>query len=152
MTPCKSLLPANRFIRRFPFLSNVLYLSKGQCPQSCMFFFGSSISLTFTRSRQYARITQSRITTSFFIFSLIYLCAQCVLQSLFFSLDKEYATLVSRIIKAGNLPPQNFTYIQSDNGHLRLQMCDDIPFGRNHPCTTIFDSSLPPIQVRSIWD
>jgi len=104
------------------------------------------ISPKASARKAYARITRSRITTSFFIFTLTYLCVQCVLQSLVFSLDNEYATFVSRIIKAGNLPPQNFTYIQPESGHLLLQMCDDIPFGKTDPCTTIYDSSMPSVQ------
>ena len=90
---------------------------------------------------QHARITQSRSTTSFFVFSLFYCCAQIILQSLIFSFDSEYANLLSGIVKSGNLPPGNFTFLQGNKGHMHLQICDDIPFGRVHPCTTIYDST-----------
>jgi len=86
------------------------------------------------------------LTTFFFIFSLVYCCAHCILQSLVFSLDNEYATLVSRIVKAGNLPPRNFTFLQGHSGHLQLQICNDIPHGGIHPCTTIYDSIGRPVQ------
>lgn len=104
-------------------------------------FFGSPISSIFTDIVQYARITQSRITTSFFVFSLLYCCAQIILQSLIFSLDSKYVNLLSGIIKGGNLPPANFTVLQGNKGHIHLQICDDIPFGRVHPCTTIYNST-----------
>jgi hypothetical protein len=95
----------------------------------------------YSQMLQHARITQSRITTSFFVFSLFYCCAQIVLQSLIFSFDSEYANLLSGIVKGGNLPPANFTFLQGNKGHMHLQICDDITFGRVHPCTTIYDST-----------
>jgi hypothetical protein len=130
------------FFFLFPSLSFNVSFTTDQRPQSCM-FFGSSISSIFLYSQisQYARITQSRITTFFFIFSLIYCCAQIILQSFLLSVDSKYAYLLSGIIEAGNLPPANFTYLQGKKGHINLQMCDDIPFGRVHPCTTIYDST-----------
>lgn len=133
------------------FLPNVLFLRKNQRPQSCKFLVYLVLigNLLFTLS-QYARITQNHITISFFLFSLIYCCAQCIIQSFLLSVDTQYTTLVSTILKGGNLPPQNFTFLQGRRGHLNLQICDEIPYGSVHPCTTIYDSSLilmPPVKV-----
>ena len=103
--------------------------------------FLAHLSTLYSQILQYARITQSRITTSFFVFSLFYCFAHIILQSLIFSLDSKYANLLSGIIKGGNLPPTNFTVLQGKQGHIQLQICDDIPFGRVHPCTTIYNST-----------
>ena len=108
-------------------------------PQSCMFL--AHLSALYSQILQYARITQSRITTSFFVFSLFYCCAQIILQSLIFSFDSKYANRLSGIIKRGDIPPANFTFLQGNKGHMNLQICNDIPFGRVHPCTTIYDST-----------
>ena len=107
-----------------------------------LYVFGSFISYVFSYIvLQYARITQSRITTSFFVFSLFYFCAQFIIQNFILSLDFKYVNLLSGIIKGGNIPPANFTFLQGNKGHMNLQICDDIPFGRVHPCTTIYDST-----------
>jgi hypothetical protein len=99
------------------------------------------LSALYSQILQYARITQSRITTSFFVFSLFYCCAQIILQFLIFSFDSKYFSLLSGIITSGDLPPANFTFLQGNKGHMHLQVCDEIPFGRVHPCTTIYDST-----------
>ena len=98
-------------------------------------------ALGYSHKMQYARITQSRITTSFFVFSLFYFCAQFILQNFVFSLDSKYVNLLSGIVKGGSIPSANFTFLQGNKGHMNLQICDDIPFGRVHPCTTIYDST-----------
>jgi hypothetical protein len=99
-------------------------------------------SALYSQISQYARITQSRITTAFFVFSLFYCCAQIILQSLLFSVDFKYAVLLSDIVEAGDLPPANFTFLQGSKGHMHLQMCDDIPFSSvQNPCTAIYDST-----------
>ena len=113
--------------------------------------FLAHLSALYSQILQYARITQSRITTSFFVFSLFYCCAQIILQTLILSFDSKYATLLSAIIKGGNLPPRNFTFLQGNKDHMLLQICDDIPFGRVHPCTTIYNSTRDLILAQDLY-
>ena len=113
--------------------------------------FLAHLSALYSQILQYARITQSRITTSFFVFSLFYCCAQIILQSFIFSFDSKYGNLLSGIIKGGNLPPANFTFLQGNKGHMHLQICDDIPFGRVHPCTTVYDSTWDSILAQDLY-
>jgi hypothetical protein len=120
------------------------YASKAVC-------FLVHLSALYSQILQYARITQSRITTSFFVFSLFYCCAQIILQSFILSFDSKYANLLSGIVKGGNLPPANFTFLQGSKGHMHLQICDDIPFGRVYPCTTIYDSTWDLISAQDLY-
>ena len=96
---------------------------------------------------QYTQITRSRITTCFFLLSFVYCLVQSILQSLIFSVDIEYRTLVTGIVQAGNIPASNFTFLQDPGGHLQLQICNDIPHGQiPYPCTTIYTSGRPLVR------
>ena len=128
-----------------------MYHSVQNYARKAVCFLAHTISALYSQVLQYARITQSRITTSFFVFSLFYCCAQISLQFLIVSFDSKYANFLSGIIKEGNLPPANFTFLQGNQGHMHLQICDDIPFGRVHHCTTIYDSSWDLISAQDLY-
>jgi len=113
--------------------------------------FLAHLSALYSQILQYARITQSRITASFLVFSLVYCCAQIILQSLIFSFDSQYTNLLSGIIKAGNLPPENSALLQGNKGHMHLQICDDVPSVHAHPCTTIYDSTWNSILAQDLY-
>ncbi|TFK69795.1 hypothetical protein BDN72DRAFT_896988 [Pluteus cervinus] len=90
----------------------------------------------------YARITLNRITTAFFLSSLIYCFAQGVMRSFLFSLDANYTSLLGGITGAAGIPVGNMTFLQGGLGHLHLRMCNDIPHGQTpYPCSDIFKSS-----------
>ncbi|KAJ6482872.1 hypothetical protein C8R47DRAFT_574998 [Mycena vitilis] len=80
----------------------------------------------------YAHITLNRVTVAFFLFSFIHCFAQGVIQAFIFSLDSEFAGLVTNIVKTANIPLQNMTYLDSNNV---LRMCNNIPYGQQpDPC------------------
>ncbi|KAF8797710.1 hypothetical protein BYT27DRAFT_6928724 [Phlegmacium glaucopus] len=116
-----------------------------------MYYFSA---LKVNARKVYARITQSHITTSFFVFSFIYCLVQSVLQSLFFSVDIEYGTFVSALVKGGKIPPANFTFLEGHRGHLHLQVCNHIPNGQiPYPCTTIHPPlAIGPVRVLRGWE
>ncbi|KDR74112.1 hypothetical protein GALMADRAFT_250902 [Galerina marginata CBS 339.88] len=93
-------------------------------------------------SSAYARITLNRFTTAFFLFSFIYCFIQGIIQSLLYSADFEYSTLISGIVSQAEIPFQNLTYLEGSAGKLILRMCDDIPHGQAiYPCFPIFNST-----------
>jgi len=90
----------------------------------------------------YSRISLNRCTAGFFIFSFVYCFIAGILQSLLYSVDFEYSSLVSSLVQAARIPPGNITYLEGPRGHLTLRMCNDIPHGQPlYPCTTLFSSS-----------
>ncbi|KJA15153.1 hypothetical protein HYPSUDRAFT_208137 [Hypholoma sublateritium FD-334 SS-4] len=91
----------------------------------------------------YARITLNRYTTAFFVFSFIYCFIQGLVQSFLFSTDVAYSTVVSGIVRGGNIPFKNITYLEGSSGNLILRICNDIPHGQPvFPCITIFNSTV----------
>ncbi|KAF8662748.1 hypothetical protein AX16_001106 [Volvariella volvacea WC 439] len=86
-----------------------------------------------------ARITLNRITVAFFLFSFVHCFAQGIIQSLLVSVDVDYTSVLTGIIKAANIPPRNISFLHGPYDELRLQMCNDIPYGLPiSPCTDIF--------------
>uniref|UniRef100_A0A8H8CFA3 Uncharacterized protein n=1 Tax=Psilocybe cubensis TaxID=181762 RepID=A0A8H8CFA3_PSICU len=109
----------------------------------------------------YARITLTRGTAAFFVFSFIYCFIQGIVQSFLFSTDVAYGSLVSGIVSgSGLVTRQETTFLEGTRGHLILQMCTDIPHGQKvYPCFTIFNASAlasdgvsAPGPVRTLGD
>ena len=85
---------------------------------------------------QHAHICLNRTTRAFFAFSLAYCLAQSVLQGFTYALDAEYASFAKGVTSAAGMPPRNVTDLHGVPGHLRLEMCSDLP----GPCEDIFRS------------
>ena len=85
---------------------------------------------------QHAHICLNRTARAFFAFSLAYCLAQSVLQGFTYALDAEYASFAKGVTSAAGMPPRNVTDLHGVPGHLRLEMCSDLP----GPCEDIFRS------------
>ncbi|KAJ7468592.1 hypothetical protein FB451DRAFT_1479997 [Mycena latifolia] len=91
----------------------------------------------------YDQITFNRVTVAFFLFSFIHCFAQGIIQSFLFSIDSQFAGLVTEVVHAAQIPSKNITYIEGSSGHYLLRMCDDIPHGQpTSPCMVIFQSGV----------
>jgi len=99
--------------------------------------------LTMRLKSVYAQITLNRVTLAFFLFSFVHCCAQGLIQSLLFSLDSHFAGVVTGIVQAAAIPPQNMTFIEGSSGAYTLRMCNDIPYGQTpYPCMVVFQSGV----------
>ncbi|KAJ7778472.1 hypothetical protein B0H16DRAFT_1879104 [Mycena metata] len=105
----------------------------------------SSISMKLKST--YTQITLNRVTVAFFIFSLTHCFAQGVIQSLLFSVNSEFANLVTQIVQTAEIPLNNITYLEGSPNHWTLHMCYDIPHGQaRNPCMVVFQSGVNDIQ------
>jgi len=95
------------------------------------------------KSKQiYARITRNRLTAVFFLFALFHCVAQGVIQTLLFTVDSQYYSLLYNITHTARIPPKNHTDLKhTSGGGFVLEICDYIPH-RGH-CWNIFNSSAP---------
>jgi hypothetical protein len=84
-----------------------------------------------------------RVTVAFFLFTLIHCFAQGIIQSFLFSLDSEFADLVTKVVHEAEIPRENMTYLDGSSNHYTLHMCRDIPHGqKGNPCFVVFQSGV----------
>lgn len=134
----REALPFSGYVLSCSFMAKAEGKSQGCCTSS-----DSLNSYYSSNIQQHARIILNRYTTAFFVFSFIYCFIQGIVQSLLFSTDLEYSTLVSGIASGGDIPFKNTTYLTGTRGHLIVRMCNDIPHGQPiYPCITIFNSTV----------
>ncbi|KXN93354.1 hypothetical protein AN958_00278 [Leucoagaricus sp. SymC.cos] len=109
----------------------------------------ASYLTVLTTIYQYSHILLHKTTAAFFVFSFILCLAQGVIQSLLFSIDSEYKTLLHRTIETvDNAAFLNITEIPSQLNieTIPLRLCNSIPIGerpRRENCTIIFNTSNP---------
>ena len=84
---------------------------------------------------QYDRITLSRLTTTYFVFSVAHFVIQLVLQTMAFQINANASSLFNRIIIEGNGTVEGFTVLGKD---LRL-------------CTTVPSKALDTSSCQVIW-
>ncbi|KAJ7058120.1 hypothetical protein C8F01DRAFT_308126 [Mycena amicta] len=96
-----------------------------------------------TLKSTYAQITLNRVTVAFFLFSLVHCLAQGLLQAFLYSLDTQFASIVSDIVHSAEIPARNMTFLEGSSHNYILNLCDDIPHGQSrNPCTVIFRSGV----------
>jgi hypothetical protein len=89
---------------------------------------------------QFLRITLTRVTAAFFLFSFIHCFAQGIIQAFLFSVDSERSTLISTILQSAQVPQHEFAWLTGGDHKYRLQLCKDITFGLiPYPCVTVYD-------------
>lgn len=102
-------------------------------------FFG----ITQNFKSAYARMTLNRVTVAFLLFSFFHCFAQGIIHSFIFSIDSEFAGLVTKVVHAAEIPLKNITYLEGSPNRYVLRMCDDIPHGQpKNPCMVIFRSGV----------
>jgi len=83
------------------------------------------------------RITFSRLTTVYFIFSAIHFLIQVALQSKAFSINATAASFLSSILVQGNVSTRAFPVFDHD-----LRLCDYIPSSLSaNSCTIVWDGT-----------
>jgi len=87
----------------------------------------------------HARVTRNRLTSVFFLFGFFHCFAQGIIQSLLFTVDAEYYTLLSDITQAANIPLANHTDLVYNDGGYVLINCNFIPHS-DSVCSNLFDS------------
>ncbi|KAJ7145854.1 hypothetical protein C8R44DRAFT_756050 [Mycena epipterygia] len=89
----------------------------------------------------YAQITLNRVTVAFFLFSLVHCFSQGIIHSFLFSIDSEFAGMVTKIVHAAEIPLKNMTYLEGSSNQYLLRMCNNIPYELSaSPCMVIFQS------------
>ncbi|KAH8114892.1 hypothetical protein DFH11DRAFT_1877246 [Phellopilus nigrolimitatus] len=96
----------------------------------------------------YLRITLTKTTIAFFMFSVVFCFVHALVQSFLFSLDADANTLASAIVSTAGAPQNEFGWLtRQRNGttHVEvftLMLCDAIPFEReDDPCVVVFQSN-----------
>ncbi|KAJ7073262.1 hypothetical protein B0H15DRAFT_917641 [Mycena belliarum] len=88
-------------------------------------------------------MTLNRVTVAFLLFSFFHCFAQGIIHSFIFSIDSEFAGLVTKVVHAAEIPLKNITYLEGSPNRYVLRMCDDIPHGQpKNPCMVIFRSGV----------
>ncbi|KAL5513487.1 hypothetical protein ACEPAH_3886 [Sanghuangporus vaninii] len=97
----------------------------------------------------YCRITLTKTTLVFFLFTFAHCFIQSLVQSFLFQLDSDACSLTSEIVSAAKVPENVFAWLSeshndtTDSNRYTLKLCDQIPFEKSeeeNPCVVIFDS------------
>lgn len=88
----------------------------------------------------HTRVTRNRLTAVFFLFGFFHCFAQGIIQSLLFTVDDQYYSLLSDITQAANVPKANHTDLTYVSGGYVLKLCNFIPHNSTD-CTQLFNSS-----------
>jgi len=78
------------------------------------------------------------VTVAFFLFSFVHCFSQGIIHSFLFSIDSEFAGMVTKIVHTAEIPLQNMTYLEGSSNRYLLRMCDNIPIASS--CMVIFQS------------
>jgi len=91
----------------------------------------------------YFRITLTRFTIAFFLFSFIHCFAEGFIQAFLFSLDADASNIATSIIHAAQVPRNNFGIFIRHDGNATLSVCNDIPnFISDKPCAVVFETGV----------
>lgn len=95
------------------------------------------------------RITISKITTFFFLFSFLHCFVHSIVQSVLFSFDNDADGRVSTILKEADVPKDQVAWLQRHDGDFTLKLCKHVPVTREHQdlCELIFQSGAGLINV-----
>jgi len=95
----------------------------------------------------FLRITLTRVTAAFFLFSFIHCFAQGIIQAYLYTVDTKYGAQTFFVLDHADLPPNQFVWLTGTH----LQLCDDVPYDQpRNVCTTIFDTSNPTAWLGSL--
>jgi hypothetical protein len=89
----------------------------------------------------YRRITMNRLTACFFLMAFVHCFAQGIMHSFLFTIDSEYSSLLTQIVRAAQMPPKNHTKLIGSTNDFRVIMCDWIPHNQSS-CGTIFQTGI----------
>jgi len=104
-------------------------------------------SITTKLNAAFLRITLTRISALFFLFSFVHCFAQGILQASIFAEDEEFQTVVGHILSAADIPDRDIPWLTGPgNGNYDLNICTDIPLGKGpFPfCATVFATGQGP--------
>lgn len=116
------------------------------------------LHLTLHPRLQYERITLSKMTLAFFLFSFAHCFAHGIIRSFLFTLDADTSTLVTDITTTAGVPPREIASLTGNSKEFQIKLCTSIPIGPpTNSCTVIFDSlqtnfsnPIPPGFRRSV--
>lgn len=100
----------------------------------------------------YIRITLTKTSIAFFLFTFAYCFAHALIQSLLFELDSDSNSLTSRIISTAQVPTNEFAWLSQDHSPTTdstvytLKICNAIPFEKSEeedPCHVVFQTDNP---------
>ncbi|KAF8918319.1 hypothetical protein CPB85DRAFT_1430505 [Mucidula mucida] len=106
-----------------------------------MHFYWTARQFKLKLKSCYTRITRNRLTATFFLFGFFHCWAQGIIQSLLYTIDAEYSTLLSKIEHAAHMDPHNHTWLEGTDEHYRLRMCNWIPHVDQN-CSYVFQSAI----------
>jgi len=100
-------------------------------------------SITTKINAAFLRITLTRISALFFLFSFVHCFAQGILQASIFAEDQDFQTVVDHVLTAADIPERDVPWLTGPGyGNYNLKICTDIPLGKGpFPfCDTVFAS------------
>lgn len=79
----------------------------------------------------------------FFLSSFVLCIAQGLIQAFLFTDDSNAFTLMSQILKDGQVPQSNLPWLTKVQDGYKLQLCDHVPekWDNGTECVTIFENS-----------
>ncbi|KAJ6626849.1 hypothetical protein B0H10DRAFT_1996874 [Mycena sp. CBHHK59/15] len=95
------------------------------------------------------RLTFSRLTTVYFIFSVIHFAIQIALQVQAFTINANAATLLYSIALQGNATNSSFPAL----GRNDIRMCATVPSNlQTDNCTVVWDATVPPAGQNRVYN
>jgi len=98
----------------------------------------------------YFRITLTRFTIAFFLFSFIHCFAEGFIQAFIFSSDANASNVVTSIIHQAQVPRNDLGLLTRHDGSAILSVCNDIPnYFSDKPCAVVFQTGYPNLTLPS---
>ncbi|EIN05842.1 hypothetical protein PUNSTDRAFT_137327 [Punctularia strigosozonata HHB-11173 SS5] len=90
----------------------------------------------------YLRITLSKFTTAFFLFSFAQCFSQGIIQSFLYSIDSDASSLTTSVLEQSNVTWKNeLAWLTRPNSTYRLELCHHIPYGASSdPCIPVYET------------
>ena len=106
---------------------------------------------------KYFRITFSKITTFFFLFSFLYCLIHSLVQSFLYSYDHQADRMASSVVREADVPQNEVSWLTRSDGIYTLKLCKHVPLTDTNArdCKVIFRSgnnslSIPPGYRREV--
>ncbi|KAJ7067005.1 hypothetical protein C8F01DRAFT_1119953 [Mycena amicta] len=101
-----------------------------------------------TAKSVYLKITLTRFTLAFFLFSFIHCFTEGFIQAFIFSADSAASNAVTSILHQANVPPNNFGVLTRHNGNATLDVCNMLrPDLTVQPCAPVFQIGHPNLPL-----
>jgi len=98
----------------------------------------------------FMRVTLTRFTIAFFLFSFIHAFAEGFIQAFIFSQDSTASNTVSSILHQAQVPRNNFGILERHNDNGTLKVCYNLQLDlpeEDRPCAPVFETGHPNLPL-----